>query len=169
MFGLSIGTTTRKLDLCVVSGDYDSLCGREWIAQFASEVDLNELFTQGDAVHSLVPTSSTLPEHQQQSLSQLLENYENVFSETPGKLIGPPASVHLKPGAVPVFAKARDVPLALRNQYAQEIDKKLAAGVYERVDYSEWASPTHIVVKKNGKLRITGNYKPTVPSNHEAC
>lgn len=75
---VSIGTTTRKLDLYVVSGDYDSLCGREWIAQFASEVDLNELFTQGDTVHSLVPTSSTLPEHQQQSLSQLLENYENV-------------------------------------------------------------------------------------------
>ncbi|XP_055623435.1 uncharacterized protein K02A2.6-like [Toxorhynchites rutilus septentrionalis] len=159
---VSIGKTTRKLDLYVVSGDYDTLCGREWIAKFSGELDLNELFAQNDAVHSLVPTAPVLLKKQQQALSQLLATYEDVFSETPGKLIGPSASVHLKPGTVPVFAKARDVPLALRSQYAQEIDKKLAAGVYERVDYSEWASPTHIVVKKNGKLRITGNYKPTV-------
>ncbi|XP_055632601.1 uncharacterized protein K02A2.6-like [Toxorhynchites rutilus septentrionalis] len=159
---VSIGKTTRKLDLYVVSGDYDTLCGREWIAKFSGELDLNELFAQNDAVHSLVPTAPVLLKKQQQALSQLLATYEDVFSETPGKLIGPPASVHLKSGTVPVFAKARDVPLALRSQYAQEIDKKLAAGVYERVDYSEWASPTHIVVKKNGKLRITSNYKPTV-------
>ncbi|XP_055611491.1 uncharacterized protein K02A2.6-like [Uranotaenia lowii] len=135
-----IGKTTRKLNLHVVSGNYDSLFGREWISQFAAEVNLNKLFSQSHSVHP----------------------YEDVFSDTAGKLIGPPASVHLKPGTAPVFAKARDVPLALKSQYAKEIEKKLASGAYEKVDYSEWASPTHIVVKKNGSLRITGNYKPTV-------
>lgn len=71
-------------------------------------------------------------------------------------------TLHLKPGATPVFVKAREVPLALRDAYAREIDTKISAGLYERVDYSEWASTTHIVAKKNGKLRITGNYKPTL-------
>ncbi|XP_058445441.1 uncharacterized protein K02A2.6-like [Malaya genurostris] len=93
---------------------------------------------------------------------QLLSHYDDVFSDIPGTLKGPPASVHLKSRTTPVFAKAQDVPLALKSRYTQEIEKKLRAGVYERVDYSEWASPTHIVVKKNGNLRITGNYKPTV-------
>lgn len=91
-----------------------------------------------------------------------MKNFEDIFSDVPGKLIGPPAQVHLKAGVSPVFAKAHDVPLALRDRYAAEIDKKITSGFYEKVDYSEWASPTHVVVKKNGNLRITGNYKPTV-------
>uniref|UniRef100_A0A182YRG4 Uncharacterized protein n=1 Tax=Anopheles stephensi TaxID=30069 RepID=A0A182YRG4_ANOST len=37
----------------------------------------------------------------------------------------------------------------------------IASGFYERIILSV-ASPTHIVVKRNGSLRITGNYKPTV-------
>ncbi|XP_055633621.1 uncharacterized protein LOC129773967 [Toxorhynchites rutilus septentrionalis] len=158
---VSVGATTHKLNLYVVSGDYDALFGREWISQFMKEVNLNELFSKTDPIHSLVSTKSTCAV-EREALSQLLVNFEDVFSDTPGKLIGPPASVHLKPGTTPIFVKARDVPLALKSQYAEEIDKKLAPGAYERVDYSEWASPTHIVVKKNGKLRITGNYKPTV-------
>ncbi|XP_058839737.1 uncharacterized protein K02A2.6-like [Topomyia yanbarensis] len=162
---VSIGSTTRKLiNLYVVAEDYDTLFGREWISQFATEVNLNELFTQSNTVHSLASTSSKISMDQQQALSQLLANYDYVFGDTAGTLKGPPASVHLKPGTTPVFAKARDVPLALKSKYAQEIDKKFAAGFYERVDYSEWASTTHIVVKKNGNVRITGNYKPTVNS-----
>ncbi|XP_055605012.1 uncharacterized protein LOC129753241 [Uranotaenia lowii] len=161
---VGIGSTTRKLDVYVVSGDYDSLFGREWISQFSSEINLNELFGTKESVKSLLCTTPVLKEDEKQSLEQLLEKFDDVFSEKPGMLTGPPASVHLKPGVTPVFAKARDVPLALKAQYAAEIDQKLASGIYERVDYSEWASPTHIVVKKNGKLRITGNYKPTVNS-----
>ncbi|XP_058828188.1 uncharacterized protein K02A2.6-like [Topomyia yanbarensis] len=153
---VSIGSTTRKLNLYVVAEDYDTLFGREWISQFAIEVNLNELFTQSNTVHSLASTSSKISMDQQQALSQLLANYDDVFGDTAGMLKGPPASVHLKPGTTPVFAKARDVPLALKSKYTQEIDKKLAAGFYERVDYSEWASTAHIVVKKNGNLRITG-------------
>ncbi|XP_018323065.1 uncharacterized protein K02A2.6-like [Agrilus planipennis] len=73
--------------------------------------------------------------------------------------------MHLKTGATPVFARARDVPVALRDAYDKEIDIKIASGFYKRVDYSEWASTTHVVAKKNGKLRITGNYKPTLGLN----
>ncbi|XP_037821331.1 uncharacterized protein K02A2.6-like [Lucilia sericata] len=51
----------------------------------------------------------------------------------------------MKPNARPIFARPREVPLALREAYAKEIDAKIAA-----------------VTKKNGAIRITGNYKPTV-------
>ncbi|KXJ79267.1 hypothetical protein RP20_CCG001680 [Aedes albopictus] len=132
-----VGSTTRKLNLYVVAEDYDSLFGREWIAQFTTEVNLNELFSVSGKVNSMAIAPTTISSQQQQALLQLLANYESVFGDTAGTLKGPPASVHLKPDATPVFAKARDVPLALKSQYAQEIDKKLAAGVYERVDYSE--------------------------------
>lgn len=157
---VSLGSTTRRLNLYVVSGESDSLFGRDWIAHFADQINLNQIFSQGTLINSI--TNTELTQDQEAHLSKLLDNFEGTFSDVPGKLKGPPAKVHLKPGASPVFAKARDVPFALRDRYAAEIDKKLASGFYEKVEFSEWASPTHIVIKNNGGIRITGNYKPTV-------
>lgn len=157
---VTIGSTTRKLNLYVVSRDTDTLLGREWISHFIHEINLNRLFST-DRVN-LLTSESHITTEQNARLNQLLTSFDDTFSEVPGKLTGPPVTVHLKPGTVQIFAKARDVPLALRDQYAKEIDAKIASRVYERVEYLEWASPTHIVAKKNGKLRITGNYKPTV-------
>uniref|UniRef100_A0A182PBU3 Reverse transcriptase domain-containing protein n=1 Tax=Anopheles epiroticus TaxID=199890 RepID=A0A182PBU3_9DIPT len=157
---VSIGSTHRRLNLYVVSGETDPLFGREWIAHFINEIDINRMFIPNHSCNSISESDVTLK--QKAELEKLLDNFRDVFSDVPGKLVGPPAQVHLKPGATPIFAKARDVPYALRERYAAEIDRKIAAGFYERVDCSEWASPTHIVVKKNGNLRITGNYKPTV-------
>ncbi|XP_064539507.1 uncharacterized protein K02A2.6-like [Drosophila montana] len=82
--------------------------------------------------------------------------------DTAGAFKGPAIKVHLKLDAKPIFARARDVPFALRDAYAKEIDEKIAAGFYKRVDYSEWGSTTHVITKKTGGIRITGNYKPTV-------
>lgn len=60
----------------------------------------------------------------------------------------PPVKMHLKPGATPVFARAQNIPYALKN--AKEIEKKITSGHYKQVDHSEWASTTHVVMK-NGK------------------
>ncbi|XP_040172371.1 uncharacterized protein K02A2.6-like [Anopheles arabiensis] len=150
----------KMLNVKINEGKYDSLFGRDWIAQFTNEINFRELFTSTVPVNVL---SSIEPTREQAAqLSKLLEDFNNIFSDVPGMLVGPPAKVHLKPDTTPVFARARDVPLALRERYASEIDKKLASGFYEKVEVSEWASPTHIVIKKNGGIRITGNYKPTV-------
>ncbi|XP_062708108.1 uncharacterized protein K02A2.6-like [Aedes albopictus] len=155
---VTVGTTNRRLNLYVVAGESDSLFGREWISQFVEQINLNRLFSE--PINSI--NSSELTADQTTRLSSLLDGFADVFSDVPGKLVGPPAKVHLKSDVSPVFVKARDVPHALRERYAAEIDKKLASGFFEKVDCSEWSSQTHIVVKKNGDLRITGNYKPTV-------
>ncbi|XP_055527285.1 uncharacterized protein K02A2.6-like [Wyeomyia smithii] len=94
------------------------------------QINLNRLFSIDTSVKTI--TSTELTPDQAAQLSELLDNYNCIFSDVPGKLVGPPAKC----------SKTR--------------------WFYEKVDYSEWASPTHIVVKKNGNLRITGNYKPTV-------
>nr|XP_049462311.1 uncharacterized protein K02A2.6-like [Anopheles coluzzii]XP_049462313.1 uncharacterized protein K02A2.6-like [Anopheles coluzzii]XP_049462317.1 uncharacterized protein K02A2.6-like [Anopheles coluzzii]XP_049462318.1 uncharacterized protein K02A2.6-like [Anopheles coluzzii]XP_049462319.1 uncharacterized protein K02A2.6-like [Anopheles coluzzii] len=157
---VSLGTTSNNLFLYVVEGKYDSLFGRDWIAQFTNEINFRELFTSTVPVNVLSSIERT--REQAAQLSKLLEDLNNIFSDVPGMLVGPPTKEHLKPDTTPIFARARDVPLALRERYASEIDKKLASGFYEKVEVSEWASPTQIVIKKNGGIRITGNYKPTV-------
>uniref|UniRef100_A0A182YT26 Uncharacterized protein n=1 Tax=Anopheles stephensi TaxID=30069 RepID=A0A182YT26_ANOST len=112
---------------------------------FVEQINFHELFSAATTVNTLSSIESS-PEQAVQ-LSQLLKNFDSIFQ-------------HVQ--HVPVFARTRDVPLALRERYAAEIDRKLASGFYEKVDFSEWASSTHIVIKKNEGIRITGNYKPTV-------
>ncbi|XP_018405038.1 PREDICTED: uncharacterized protein K02A2.6-like [Cyphomyrmex costatus] len=157
---VTVGTTTKKMDLYVVDGHFDTLFGREWITQFARDINFVELFT--NEIHTLTTTVPCLSTKQKEQMDHLLSNYQDVFSDIAGTLKGPPATVHLKPETSPIFVRAREVPLALRDAYAKEIEAKIASGFYEKVQHSEWASPTHVVVKKNGKLRITGNYKPTL-------
>lgn len=158
---VTMGATTKQLYLYVVNEDHDTLFGREWIEAFVHEIPFEKLFTKTTSVHhTSIAASPTMD--QQKQLDKLLTHYSDVFSDTPGKLSGPPVKMKLKPGATPIFSRAREVPFALRDAYAREIDTKIASGFYKRVDHSEWASTTHIVAKKNGKIRITGNYKPTL-------
>ncbi|XP_075156411.1 uncharacterized protein LOC142229725 [Haematobia irritans] len=157
-----VGASTKRLNLYVVEGDFDSLFGREWIQQFVKEIDFVKLFSTSGQIKSIKTLSPVLPTDESNELLNVLRRFDDVFSETAGKLQAPPIRLHLKPNSTPVFARAREIPLALKDEYAAEIDRKIAAGLFERVDYSEWASTTHVVSKKNGKIRITGNYKPTV-------
>ena len=101
-----------------------------------------------------MPTPS-LTSDQDEVLQRILNSYDDIFSDTACKLVGPPIKCHFKPDIAPVFSKAREIPLALRECYAAEIDSKISSRFYERVDFSEWASTTHGVTKKNGKIRIT--------------
>lgn len=159
---VKVGETIRKLNLYVMDGDYDPLFGREWISHFVKEINWSDLFSPSNQVNSIKTAQPLLCSSEERKLQYVLSQYNDIFSETAGKLVGQPAKVHLKSDVTPRFAKAREIPLALRDAYAAEIDAKIASGFYVKVDYSEWASPTHVVVKKNGKLRITGNYKPTL-------
>lgn len=159
---VKVGSTTRKLNLYIVDGDFDSLFGREWISQFVGEIDFVKLFSTPESVKEIKMASPHLSASEFRILQQVLTQYEDNFSDTAGKLDCPPIKLHLKQDAKPVFAKAREIPYALRDAYAAGIDEKIAAGFYKRVDFSEWASTTHVVSKKDGRIRITGNYKPTV-------
>lgn len=132
-----IGPTTRRLDLYVIDDDRDTLLGREWIIHFIKDINFAELFSTSNKVNTITSSTSCLSTEQKKQLDLLLARYQNVFSNTPGKLKGPPATIHLKSGATPVFARAREIPLALREAYAKEIDAKIASGFYEKVEHSE--------------------------------
>lgn len=144
---VTFGKTTKNLFLYVIERNYDSLFGREWIREFVNEINWNEIF-KPQTIHTVSTSSSPLTAVQGAQLDKLLEKYSDVFKNTAGKMTGPPVKMHLKPNSSPVFAKAHEIPFALRDAYAKEIDLKIASGFYERVKYSEWASTTHVVAKK---------------------
>jgi len=84
-------------------------------------------------------------------LDQLLSQYDDVFGETAGKLIGPPCYALLETGRNIDFCESK-IPLALRDAYAKEINSKITPSFYKRVDYSEWGSTIHVVAKKRNKI-----------------
>ncbi|KAG8175310.1 hypothetical protein JTE90_008319 [Oedothorax gibbosus] len=70
----------------------------------------------------------------------------------------------LKPDAVPKIFKARPVPYALRKKVDEELDRLLEKGIIEPVKTSVWAAPVVPVLKRDGKMRICGDFKLTVNS-----
>ncbi|BES89777.1 Hypothetical protein NTJ_02585 [Nesidiocoris tenuis] len=159
---------TVPLNLYVVPFQTDSIFGREWITEFADLLSFKEFFkvaespAQPKSILKNKSPYSPLPIDKSQSrVETLLQKYKALFADTAGKLVGPPAEATSREGSRPIYARARQIPLALRKQYGAEIENKIASGFYVQVTSSQWASPTHVVMK-GSKMRITGDYKATL-------
>ena len=101
---VSVRNLTKKLKLYVVEGNFDSLFGRKWISEFVSEIDFCSLFSNSSQVNAIKTDSPHLSLEQSAQLNQLLNRFADAFGHTAGKISGPPAKVHFKSGATPVFS-----------------------------------------------------------------
>ena len=64
--------------------------------------------------------------------------------------------------AQPKFCKPRSVPLPLKEAIEEELDRLERIGVIEKVAYSRSATPLVCVPKKDGRIRLCGDYKDTL-------
>ena len=136
-----IGDQLDSLLVRVVKGP--SILGRDLMAKF--KLPWQNIFQ----------TVSTTTE-------DIVSQYPNLFDNTTvGKLKGIQVSLRAKE-ANPVFIKPRVVPFAIRSKYEEALEKLLAEDIIEKVEHSEWASPTVPIVKPNGDLRICGDYSVTI-------
>lgn len=92
----------------------------------------------------------------------IFTDYQDIFTTELGLMKGPPASLHLKDGAIPKFCKARSLPYALRDKVSLELDRLVSLGVLSPVSHSDWATPIVPVLKKDGSVRICGDFKVTL-------
>ena len=134
----------EDLNLIVVEGNGPSLIGRDWLQR----IKLN--WADIRSVHANT------------SLEQVLTEHSSLFKDELGTIEGVTAKLHIDPSAKPRFFRPRAVPYALRSRVDQALEKLEAEGIVERVDFSEWAAPIVPVVKRDGTIRVCGDYKLTV-------
>ena len=138
------GKEEEELGLMVVSGDGPSLLGRDW---------LGRLWLDWREIRMLNMTPA---------LETVLSKHSNLFKEELGTIKGVTAKLHVSPDAKPRFCRPRSIPYALKSRVDQALDKLVSEGTLEAVQFSEWAAPIVPVVKRDGSIRVCGDYKLTV-------
>ena len=131
------------LPLLVVAGTGPNLIGRNWLAEL--RLDWREINAISEC-HSLTP---------------ILDRNEAVFQPGLGLVKDVQAKLYVDTNARPLFFKARSVPYALRQKVEQELERLQNQDVIMPVPHSEWATPIVPVVKRDGSVRICGDYKLT--------
>ncbi|KAM7284440.1 uncharacterized protein ISCGN_001534, partial [Ixodes scapularis] len=139
----------HKLPLQIVDFKGPPLLGRDWLEVLRLD------WTSIKAVQCLEKGSK-------EQVDTLLKDFAQVFSDDLGRLQGFEAHLKLKSGHTPKFLKPRPVPHALKEAVSKELMALKEAGILTPVDSSEFASPIVPVVKKNGDIRICGDYKSTI-------
>ena len=97
-----------------------------------------------------------------QGLQSILEQHKDVFKSELGTLNGAKAKIRTDPQVKHIFYKARTVPLAFRQEVEREFERLEKLGIIEPVQLSNWAAPLVLVEKRDGNIRICGDYKLTV-------
>ena len=141
---------SKQLSLLVVPTDGPTLFGRDWLR--AINLDWKQLHHMQAA--------------RQQPLQDILDKYSDLFKDEMGILKGTKVTIHIQPDARPRFFRPRPVPYALRGKVEAELQRLQNVGVIEPVQFSDWAAPIVPVLKKDGSLRICGDFKLTI--NHVA-
>lgn len=144
----------KNLELFVIKNGTTSLIGRQWLADLQIKIPVLTCTRKGVNNMNFVQIN--------EGIKNILDRYKELFSGGLGRYRGGKATLRVRPGATPVFQRARPVPYALRERIDAELDGMLRDGVIEPVDCSDWASPLVPVTKADGTLRICADYKATL-------
>ena len=91
-----------------------------------------------------------------------MKEYSEIFRDELGTVRGFQASLHLKGSPQPKFFRPRPVPFAIRDAVGHELDRLEADTIIEKVTHAERDAPIVAVPKRDGRLRICGDYKVTI-------
>ena len=142
---------TKNLQLYVVKTQGPALFGRDWLRQ----IQLN--WRTVKSITKKVPRKD-----RQQRLQKLLDKYSEIFEEKVGTLKSTKARLTMNEDTQPKFCRARPVPYALQPKVEAELKRLEREGILHKVAFSDWATPIVPVVKRNGEVRICGDFKVTV-------
>ena len=103
------------------------------------------------------------------SVQTMLDKYSDVSEDTLGTFKSAKAKqLTLQEDSQAHSCKARAVPYALRPKVEEELTRLQNEGILTKVEWSDWATPIVPIPKKDGSVRICGDFKGTVNSKLQA-
>jgi transposase InsO family protein len=142
---------TRQMSIVVVNHGVGNLLGRSFMNAFNLK-----LCMVGNVKHVIQETDVS------RAAEIILNEYPDVVCDKLGKSTADPITLETKKTLKPIFLKAREVPYAFRDKVEQMIKKMISDEILEKVEYCNYGTPLVVVPKKNGELRICGDYKSTI-------
>ena len=132
------GGYVGQQQLYIVKGRGPSLLGRDWLSHIRLDwASIKLLAKEGTP-----------------AVSELVEEYAEVFKEGLGTMSHNYATLSLKEGSAPRFHHLHPVPFALREAVGKELDHLEETGILRRVHHSDWANPIIPVPKRDGAIRL---------------
>lgn len=140
----------------VVETEGPPLLGRSWFKALGFRISAEE------TVQSIFYQNGEHEIEAEKMEEELKSLYPEVFTDKLGKFNKEKIKLELLPDIKPKFIKPRPVPYAMRHKVDGEIDRLVKEGILEPIDYSDFGSPIVPVMKRNGQIRICGDYKLTL-------
>ena len=131
----------KQLPLLVTVGDGPSLIGRNWLVDL--KIDWHTTYT-------IVGPDA---------LTSVLAAHEAVFRDELGTSLCAKAELHMDSQVPPTFHRPRPVAFSMRQKVETELLRLEKEGIIRPRQFSEWSSPIVAVPKKDGTVRICGDYK----------
>ena len=97
-------------------------------------------------------------EETEKFLSGMKNEFPRVFSEGLGQYTKTEVRFELNDNIRSVFKAKMNVPFTTLDSVNQELERSEKMGVISKVDYSDWATPTVYVKKKNKKIRVSADF-----------
>ena len=138
--------TLEQLSLVVVKGGGPLLFGRNWLEHI--QLDWSSI--------------KSVRQHPEKTLHEIRSRYSEVFQDELGHIQKFSAKLLVREDARPKFCKARPVPFAMKAAVEEQLHRLERSGVIEKISTSEWATPVVAVPKKDGTVRLCGDYKVTI-------
>ena len=98
----------------------------------------------------------------QDAKNVILHEFSDYLSENFQSCVKQTVSLNVKPNVQPVFAKARPVPVRLKENVKNELERLIETGTITKVFSNDWSSPTVNVMKDDNTVRICGDFSSTV-------
>jgi hypothetical protein len=135
----------------------DELFGEDWLKCFATEI-LDAKYEKPDVV-KVAKGLTHLNAHQKVDLLRVLQEKDKMFDGTLGVYPHKKVHIDIDPNAKPVHSMPCLVPGIYLKTFKTELNHLVRIGVLASQQESEWASPSFITPKKDGRVRRISNLR----------
>lgn len=158
---VEINNIVRDLELYVIANGANPLIGRDWIRDLKLTIsipsNINNVadYSQNNNISKTADSQIV----NTNIVENLFDEFRTVFCEELGCFKGEPVKLYLKSNATPKYFKPRPIPFSLKAKVEQELDRLVNGGILTPIQSSSWGTPIVPVLKKNGQIRLCGDFK----------